>query len=360
MKKNHTYRPFSGVLVALLIAACSEDSQITEPVAMTQPVAVKTLTLSNQPWSYRVESFGQLNVADTVNIGVESPGTITALNLTEGQPVKAGQLLFALDDKKQQLRYQQAKANVAEASAQLAQSQKTLGRFEALRADGAASEDQLLLAKTGFETAVARLQQTHAALDIASAELAERRLLSPVDGVVERESVEIGQYIQPGQTPVVIQADGALQVSAYVTEYEVVAITVGQTATVTVAGTEFQALIESIGHTAKPGTGNYQIKLRILDGASHLREGMSARVQLPITSSREVLLVPRTAVVDRQRKRVVFVVKEGLARIRDVQFGLPDQNLLPVVSGLVAGEQLILTPLQSITDGVAVIPEQGE
>ena len=360
MKKNHTYRPFSGVLVALLIAACSEDSQRTESVAMTQPVAVKTLTLSNQPWSYRVESFGQLNVADTVNIGVESPGTITALNLTEGQPVKAGQLLFALDDKKQQLRYQQAKANVAEASAQLAQSQKTLARFEALRADGAASEDQLLLAKTGFETAVARLQQTHAALDIASAELAERRLLSPVDGVVERESVEIGQYIQPGQTPVVIQADGALQVSAYVTEYEVVAITVGQSATVTVAGTEFQALIESIGHTAKPGTGNYQVKLRILDGASYLREGMSARVQLPITSSREVLLVPRTAVVDRQRKRVVFVVKEGLARIRDVQFGLSDQDLLPVISGLVAGEQLILTPLQLITDGVAVIPEQGE
>ena len=195
-------------------------------------------------------------------------------------------------------------------------------------------------------------------LDIAETELAERNIISPVDGVLERESVEVGQYVQPGEILAIIQADGALQVIAHVNENEVVQMSVGQTASVIVAGVEYKALIESVGRSVKPQTGNYEIKLRIHGHHLHLREGMSARVNLSVTSSQPVLLVPRNAVVDRNRKRVVFVVKQQGEQLRAVarlvQFGLPDRNYLPVVAGLETGDQLIVGPMELMTDGVVV------
>ena len=341
-------------LLSLILVACGSDEPTEKVPASQNVIAIQTLTLQSQSWSYPIESFGQLNVADTVNVGIESPGTVKQVDLLEGQRVTAGQLLFLLDSKKQQLRYEQSKASASEAKTQLEQSQKTLDRFERLRTDGAASEDQLLQAKTNYEAAAARLQQAQAALDIAKTELTERSVVSPVNGVLERESVEVGQYVQPGEVLAVIQADGALQVIAHVNEYEVVQMAAGQSAQVTVAGAQYEALIESVGRSAKPNTGNYELKLRIQDTGSQLREGMSARVSLAVTSSQPVLLVPRSAVVDRHRKRVVFVMEEGKATSRTVQFGLPDRDYLPVVAGLEAGDELILGPMELITDGVEV------
>lgn len=354
MSRFDVARHFVGVILLSFISACNDGSDATPAVPPEAAVTVETLQLQSQPWHYTIESFGQLNVADTVRIGIESPGTIKQVNLLEGQPVTAGQLLFKLDNNKQQLRLEQSKAAVREAETQLQQLQKTYSRFSRLRTDGAASEDQLQQAKTNYESAIARLQQAQAALDIAQAELNERHVISPVDGVLERESVEIGQYVQPGETLAVIQADGALQVKAHVNENEVVQMAVGQQAFVTVAGAEYKALIESVGRTAKPQTGNYEIKLRIQDHGSQLREGMSARVSLAVTSSQPVLLVPRSAVVDRDRKRVVYVVEEGKASVRTVQFGLPDSEFLPVIAGLQSGDQLIVSPMALITDGTAV------
>lgn len=343
-----------GASVLFIVTACNNnvDNQVLD--APEAVVTVETLVLENQPWQYSIDSFGQLNVADIVRIGIESPGTIKQVKLLEGQRISAGQSLFSLDNKKQQLRYEQSKAAAREAKTQLEQSQKTLARFSRLRRDGAASEDQLLQAKTNYEAAVARLQQAQAALDIAKTELLERNVISPVDGVLESESVEVGQYVQPGEILAVIQADGALQVSAHVNEDEVVQLTVGQQATVNVAGAEYKALIESVGRTAKPQTGNYEIKLRIQDHGSQLREGMSARVTLAVTSSQSVLLVPRSAVVDRNRKRVVFIVEQGKAALRIVQFGLPSSDYLPVIGGLQAGDQLIISPMELVTDGALV------
>ncbi len=120
------------------------------------------------------------------------------------------------------------------------------------------------------------------------------------------------------------------------------------------AGINTQALIESIGRKANPRTGNYGIKLRIQQDELQLREGMAAQVKLPVTGSRQVILVPRDAVVSRDRKQVVFLLEDSKASARAVTFGLPSSEFLPVVTGLEAGDILILKPLQFISDGTEV------
>lgn len=352
------YSASRGVVAALVLylVACSEPVTVSDVAAADADatVDVTTVTLKAQPWTYTVSSYGQLTVADTVVIGVESPGTVREVAVVDGQRVQAGDLLFSLDDKKQALRLERAKAGQAEASVQLEQSLQTLARFRSLREQGAASEDQLLQATTNYEAMAARLHQAQAALDIAATELAERRVTSPVNGTVESESVETGQQVQPGQQLVVIQADGALQAIAHINETELLQVRPGQVAEVSVAGQTYPAAVESVGQSANPQTGNYSVKLRLQSAPEHLREGMSARVQLTLTSSREVLWVPATVLVDRHRRQVVFVAEDGRAVERKVTFGLPEGERLPVLSGLAAGEEVIVSPLPLITDGTRI------
>lgn len=341
--------------IALLLVACGADQSGPKVSAGFKPTVVETIQVKAVPWSYHIDSFGELSVAETVIIGVESAGVVKQLKLRDGMRVAAGDLLFALDGKKQQLRFEQSQASVSEAQSQLDQAQKTLDRFQLLREDGATSEDRLQQEQTNYDAAVARLQQARAALNIARTELRERQILSPVDGVVETESLEVGQYVQPGEQLAIIQADGALQVIAHVNEQEVVQINVGQQARVVVALADYQALIESIGRSANPKTGNYEVKLRIQGINPQLREGMAAQVNLPVDSNREVILVPRSAVVSRRRAQVVMLAEQGYARSRTVTFGLPAGDLIPVVAGLEAGQLLIVAPLDYVIDGTAIV-----
>lgn len=346
-----------SLLLSISLFGCGDRTEIMagRDDIVLGAVEVKTQILEEKPWVYTIESFGQLNVADTVRIGIQSPGTITQVDLAEGTRVLAGEQLFTLDEKKQQLRFEQARASLEEAKTQLAQSESSLKRFTALRGEGAISEDQLVQSTTNYEAAIARLDQARALLDIAKTELAERRVVSPVDGVVEMEAVEIGQFVQPGEVLARIQADGDLQVSAHVNEREVIQITVGQRANVFIGGANYTGVIESVGRTADPATGNYEVKLRIQSPSTQLREGMSTRVNLNVVSDSPVLIVPREAVVDRNRVRVVFVLEDGRAVAKKVQFGLPNELNIPVISGLKPGDQLILSPLSLITNGTEVI-----
>lgn len=343
-----------GVLSLLILQACDNSPQEHQIERVTGPIEVETMSLSAEPWVYHIESFGKLSVADTVIVGVESPGVINAVPVKEGQAIAAGALLFALDSRKQQLRFDKATAAVREAQSQLEQAQQSLTRFQSLRKTSAVSEEKLQEAQTSAAAATARLEQARAALAIARTELAEREVRSPVNGLIESETVESGQYVQPGEPLVVIQAEGALQVSGFVNEREVLQITPAQIAIVTVAGQDYSARVESIGRTANARTGNYEIKLRVADDAEELWEGMSARVSLPVSEPHPVIVIPRSAVVDRNRKRVVFVATKNQAEARFVHFGLPDGTDIPVVSGLKAGETLIVGPMDRITDGSAI------
>lgn len=353
MKINNVL--ISSTLSLVMLSACSTDTppeKIDEP---EQKVDVSVITLKATTLAYDIESYGQLQAAETVEIGAESSGTVSKLFVREGQSIVAGDQLFALDATKQALRAEQALAAVAEAKSNVKKNQLTWQRLSALRGSSATSKEHLQQARSSFDTARARLRQAQAQASIAATELAERQVVSPVNGVVESEQLEVGQQVQAGRTLLVIQADGALQVSSFVNEDEVIQLKMGQRATVEVAGAQSSARIESIAASARATTGNYEVKLRLEQRLSGLREGMSVRVTLPVKSRQQVVLIPRTALVDRHRKRVVFVYEDGQARSREVHLGLPNGDSYPVLFGLDSGEQLITGPMTALTDGAAVV-----
>lgn len=342
-----------------LLCACRPPAPPPAPIAAADPAPldVTVVELRPRPWYQDIEAFGHLVAAEKLSLGVEVAGTVARVQFSEGQHIEAGQTLVQLDDRKQRLRLERASADVASATAELNQARSTYGRYQELIERRVISEEAYRQTEASFQAAQARLEQAIAAREIARQELRDLTLSSPVAGVVESEAVEPGQRVLPGDTLAVIQTSDSLQVITYVREQEVNLLHPGDVAAVEspgVPGRRYEARIEAVASAADPRTGNFAIKLRVDNRDGLLREGMSARVALRSQHGTAVPAVPAEAIVDRERRRVVFVVRDGRAASVAPELGLGVDDWVPVAAGLSAGEQVIVAPIALIADGKPV------
>ena len=345
---------------ALLVSACGQRTAPYAPAneVETSPLPVSVFELRPQIWHQTIQTFGRLVSAEKVTIGVEVAGTVAEVRFKEGQTVKAGQTLLVLDDRKQRLRLERASADVASARAELNRSLGTFQRYRALRSRQVIAEEAYKQTEAAYKAARASLKQAVAERALVRQELRDLNLVSPVDGVVESESVEPGQRVQPGQQLALLQTVNSLQVITYVREQEVNLLKPGDLAPVEspgAPGRAYQARIESVASAADPRTGNFAIKLRVDNADGMLRDGMSATIELRSQAGELLLMVPRAAVTDRNRRRVVFVLREGRAQRIAPVLGLGVGDQIPVRSGLESGDQLIIEPLSLVTDQKAVV-----
>lgn len=343
-----------------VLAACSEPTAVQSP-EKESILSVKTERFLSVPWRYPLNTSGVIRSADTVQISAEQAGTVVEVTVKEGNRVEQEQLLMRLDNGKQKLRLQRAKAISASTRADLEQAERQWRKFSRLRRTGAVSTDQLEQARSAYDALKARMQSVQAEVELAERDLADREIRSPIAGVVDGEPVETGERVQPGQSLINIQARDALQVITWVNQAEVNQLMLGSEVTVRTEASRkvYQARVESIAQSAHPRTGNFEVKCRLIDADVLLREGMTANVRIQVESNRQVIFIPRSAVVDRERKPVIFVLRDGRAEQREPRFGLPSGDRIPVLAGLEKDEAVILEPLDLVTDGIEVRAEDA-
>jgi membrane fusion protein (multidrug efflux system) len=266
-------------------------------------------------------------------------------------------LLVELDRRKQELRLAQFRTSLKEGKATLANAQATLKRQEALFSRRNISQSKWEETQLALKTARARYEEALAAVRLGERELAERRITSPASGQIEKRSVEPGETIVPGSPLAVIQVVDAVRVITYVTEKDINHLRLGSEARVTtpgVRGRTYTARIESLGTKADPDTGNFAVKLAIPNTEGLLRPGMTARVSLQGLQYQDAILIPDEALVDRNRRRVAYKVVEGKAVEVEPVVALSTIDLVHVLSGLQAGDRLIVEGLTNVVDGTPV------
>ncbi|MCB1844244.1 MAG: efflux RND transporter periplasmic adaptor subunit, partial [Halioglobus sp.] len=282
------------------------------------PVVIHTLQARD--WQGSVSTFGVIEAFEEVSIAAELSGTVSAVHVREGDRVSAGQLLLELDPQKRRLAAQRAEQALQRSRTALQEARLKLKRRSDLAERESVSREVLDTAQLAVDSAAAAYQQALASHRLAQRELADTQLYSPTDGLVDVRAVEVGEPVQAGAALITLQAVHGLRVHTWVSEADVLHIRPGNTATVGVsglAGKTYAAQVQWVGVNADPQTGNFPVKLILEDAASALRPGMTARVALAATRMPDVLLLPEDALVDRQRRRVVFVVENGVARQRE-------------------------------------------
>ena len=357
--QNRNWRRFHLAWVFLLLglAACEDRPPAREEEPELRVAEVEIKVLQEQSWVEKISSFGVIDAAQEIVITAGFSERVKKVHFEEGDRIKAGQLLIEMDRRKQELRLARFRTSLKEAKATLTNTQTTLKRQEALYGKRSISLSKLEETQLTLKTAKARYGEALAAVQLAERELADRRISSPAAGQVAKRSVEPGETVSPGAPLIVIQVVDAVRVITYVTEKDINHLNLGSEAIVTTPGVQgrtYSARIESLGTKADPDTGSFYVKLAIPNTEGLLRPGMTARVSLQGLQYQDAILIPDSALVDRKRRRVAYKVVEGKAVRVEPVVALSTVDLVHVLSGLQAGDKLIVEGAVNIIDGTPV------
>jgi HlyD family secretion protein len=340
-----------------------------------------------------VVASGRVMTPQRITIAAETTGRVNAIPVSEGQMVKRGQLLIQLNDQDERASIAQATAAVSQAQARIRQlrevalpaashglkqaqtnveqARKQYERTRDLQARGFISQAQLDEAKRNYDVinsqvSAARLQveanrpagsdlavasatvaQANASLHLAQVKLKEDAILAPADGTLISRSVEPGDIVQPGKELMVLAADGETQILVQLDEKNLAKIALGQK----VLGSadayvdqRFDAVVSYINPGIDAIRGAVEVKMTVPKPPAYLRQDMTVSVDIETARRSGALVIPTGALHDASSNTPwVIVVRNKQTAKQPVKLGLRGDNSVEVLSGLKAGEAVILT-----------------
>ncbi len=346
----------TSALVFALLPGCARRAAISaEPparVAATTAIAA----LENVP--RLVSAPGAVEAAARAEVSTRMMGWVRRVRVREGDVVRAGAPLVSIDDADLQARREQVEAQIEEARAAATNAEKTAARFEKLYAEKAVSGQQLDDVRTGRDRAQAGLKAALAGRNEVDTNLRYLDVTAPIAGLVVRKLVEPGNMANPGMPLVVLEQTDRMKIVARLGEKDVGAVAAGDSVTVEIPslpGADRRAVIDRVIPAADPGTRTFAIEAYVPNADGRLKSGLFARVLVP-TGSRQAIVIPLAAVVERGQLRGVFVVApDGAAALRWVRLGPPAGDGVEVLAGLDGGETVVVRPERPLVEGDRVV-----
>ncbi|MBU3664815.1 MAG: efflux RND transporter periplasmic adaptor subunit [Chthoniobacterales bacterium] len=331
-----------GALVAvLLISGCGDRSgESAAPAGAQPPVSVAVTDAAQRPVWDEEEVVGTVGAAQRAVLSAKITGVIDSVDKAPGAQVQRGTVLATIDAR-------EIKARLDSAVAAQEQAQREFARIERLLQSGSSTRQE-------FDAATTRLRTADAALVEARTMLQYTAITAPFDGVVTRKMAEVGDLATPGKPLFEMENSSLLRFECEVPEALIdrVAMGAGLPVLVDAAGAELAGKVSEIAPSASAGTRTFLVKLD-LPPAEKLRAGQFGRVRVPVRE-RPAVLVPAGAIVRRGQIESVFVVQDGVARLRLVKTGRKMNGEVEILGGLSGGESLVAQDAQLLTDGAAV------
>jgi len=274
----------------------------------------------------------------------------------EGDSVRAGQVLLRLDRTAFELARQEAGAAIRSLEVSIANGERRVARYRDLKSSNALSQERLDDAESALAADRAALAAAQARLAIAADRLAKTELTSPIDGVVERRHVTVGDYVQPG-TPVVSVTDTvALRAEMPFPETVGHLVQVGQAVVLespVAPGVRQSARIDAI----RPDVGESNralVAIARIENPGQWRPGANVYATVVVERRPGAVLVPYMALVERPAGWVVYLAEDGRARQRAVEPGERQNGAIEIVAGLAGGETVIVDGARYLSDGAAI------
>jgi RND family efflux transporter MFP subunit len=352
---------FCILLFALIAAACSGESDKAAPAASPSPavqigaenvVVVKRAAIVSGP----IIS-GELQAAREATIRAELGGSVIEVNVEEGQTVRAGALLGRIEAQTLEDARLSAASAVRSAENQEAVAQREQERTEKLVTAGALAARDLDVARNAVTTAEAQLADAKSRLVAATKQLSNAMILSPINGIVSRRTVNRGDIVMSGSELFVVIDPSSMRLEASVPSESLSELKIGAKVDFLVRGYDqrFQGRVERIAPQADSATRQVPIYVAIPNTGGRLVAGLYAEGRV-VSQAAEGLVVPQNAVNTTNSPAWALRVANGKTERVDVTLGLRDPRTeqVQVVSGLSEGDTLLRGASQGITPGTAV------
>ena len=335
------------------------------------------------------EWIGTLDGFTNADVRAQVSGYLVRQGYQEGAFVKKGQLLFEIDPRPFQAALDQAKGQLAQATAQLANAEAVqrrteldVNRYTPLAKEQAASQQDLdnaiqnnLAAKATVATAAAQIQTAEAAVETARINLDFTRLVSPIDGIAGQAQLQVGALVNPSSGPVTsVSTVDPIKVYFTVSEPQYLAWRKRYPTETTREAADKNLRLELIlaDGSIYPNTGTFYFADRQVNESTGairiaglfpnpgniLRPGGYGKVRAAIRIQQDALLVPQRAVSELQGGYQVAVVDgENKVSIRTVTVGDRVANQWIIADGLKRGERVVAEGIQKVRPGMQVNPK---
>ncbi|KYH33565.1 efflux RND transporter periplasmic adaptor subunit [Neomoorella mulderi] len=366
-------------------------------------VTVKAMAAGRGKLAATVEISGALVPVRVASVASKLAGQVLAVKADVGDRVQAGQVLVEIDTRELQAQLRQAEAAVRGVQDQAEQARigmetarlgidtalikleaarKDYERVKALAAAGAASQKQLddaqaavdqlqkayeaarqqyEVAKKQYETTSGSgMAQAQAAVNTIKVNMSNAVITSPITGVVTNRNINPGEMAAPASSlPLLTIADtSTLKLQGTIGQEAVTLLAIGQKVTVTldaIPGREFTGTVTQVGPVAAATGQRFPVEISLAN-PGELKAGMTARAAFKLAAP-EGVVVPLAAVRTDGGQDYVFVVKNGTVERRPVTLGLKNEEQVMVLKGLQDGEQVAVTNVGVLQDGMAVTVE---
>jgi len=317
-------------LIFALFLASTATAQAQTAAQPTDTVTVQAHAVDvGFPVDALVEAVQQTTV------GAQLAGRVLEVRADAGQRVKKGELLLRIDARESDEALRAAEAQYANAKAGFERTRSLVG--------------QKFMSPAALDKARADLDAAAANRAAAGASQSHASIVSPIDGIVARRHVEMGDMATPGKPLFTVYEPGSLRVAANVPQYRL-----KEMRSVRTAHVEFPELgkwVAASGVTVLPtaDTATHVSQVRVaLPAVSDITPGMFARVRF-VTGQAAKLTVPASAVVRRGEVAAVYVLgTERRPLLRQLRLGeTVGAGEIEVLAGLVAGEQVVADPVKA-------------
>ncbi|MFD0764695.1 efflux RND transporter periplasmic adaptor subunit [Mucilaginibacter lutimaris] len=374
MKNRYTY--LIAAIALITISSCGDKKKDAAAAPPATPVNVTEAQQSDALYYDKYQ--GTVTALNSVELRSQVGGFITGIFFKEGDVVQKGAPLYEIDRRKYVAAYEQAKANLLSAKANLSKAQKDIDRYNMLLKNDAVARQTVDQATASYETSRSQVAVAQAGVASAATDLSYATIRAPFTGRIGISQVKLGAQVSPGTTLLnTISTSNPIGVDVVINEQDIERFYKLQK-----VSTDTTFLLQTADGTLlkKPGkvfaidrgvsdqTGTIKVRVQFPNADDRLKDGMSCVLQVLNDASGTRVQIPYKAVTEQMGEFFVFVRKDTTYRDttqdkkivdkRDtigkqikVALGPRINSNVVVLKGLKPGDQVISEGFQRLRDG---------
>lgn len=378
----------------------SSETEVTEEEKYT-PVAVEKA--SKDSIENEISISGKTFANNEVAVMPKVMGTVTNVNVALGDVVQKGSPLFSVEQDNILKSVEAASSSVDLAEKGVAQAENglktaklnyetnkdqienamlTLERTRKLYEEGAVSKSQLeqaelaasennlkaveaqvKQAEISYEQALDQLRQAEISYEQVKDNLDDTTVTAPITGIISTLDVKEGKMATNTQPAAMMVEMDKVYLQVNVVENLVNQLSEGQEVKVSIPAAfdeEMTSTISYVSPTVNPATGLYTVRVYVENSEKNIRPGMNGEIKVGLDTVESAVIVPGSAVLDKEDRKVVYVVEDGKAFEKEVTTGLDIGDYVEIKEGLNEEEEVIVEGQHYVEDGAKVKVVRGE
>jgi RND family efflux transporter MFP subunit len=345
------------------VAVSGGPSSAASTPAGGPPISVTTVAVQRRDVDVMLEATGTVVSLNSVDVRPQVASVITKVQIKEGQFVNAGQPLFVLDARNDEVNVTKARAQLAKDEAALADAERQLARSQDLFKQNFISQGAVDTNQTLVESQRAVVAADKAAIEAAQVGLSYMRIVAPAAGRAGAINVFAGSTVQPGGAALVT----ITQLDPIAVAFSLPQRNLGDAlATLRTGGGKVAAILpegggtvfgrlQFVDNTVDPASGTVRVKAEFANKDERLWPGAFVTIRLAVQTLKGANVIPQAAVIPSPRGKIVYVVDgAGKASARPVEIVYASGEDA-AVTGVKAGEKVVLDGRQNLRPGASVV-----